>query len=147
MKTAVQLRVAYGGDLPRTELLCGARCEVARGALGPVALFAPGELVAYLVVNRRRRRLFVFRTLDVDDVLAATLPGVRPRVRLLIELKTAGRVRLVRMLLDYLARSGRDPSTLPDGFYVRVGAALGGRLPTHKILRSLLDPFPAPRAS
>ena len=42
---------------------------------------------------RRRPRLFVFRTLTVDDRLAATLPGVRPPVKLLLELRTKGRIR------------------------------------------------------
>src|ERR1035438_2483377 len=37
-----------------------------------------------------------------------------------------------------VARTGRDPSALPDIFYIRVGATLGGRLPGHKILLSLL---------
>ena len=66
------------------------------------------------------------------------MPGVRPRVQLLMELRTAGRIRLVKSLFAYLVRTGRDPSALPDIFYIRVAAALGGRLPPHKILVSLL---------
>jgi hypothetical protein len=37
----------------------------------------------------------------------------------------------------------RDPSALPDTFYVRVGAALEGRLPGYKILPSLLPALAA----
>ena len=146
MNTAVQLRVAAGEHRPRTELLFGTPCDLGEGTLGPVACFRSGQVVAYLMRSRRRHRLFVFRTLDVDDALAATVPGVRPRVRLLLELRTAGRIRLARGLFGYLVRTGRDPSALPDAFYLRVGAVLGGRLPAHKILLSLLSPPRAPKS-
>jgi hypothetical protein len=139
MKTAVQLRHPAGHVHPRAELLSGTPSEVISTALGPVALFSPGEVVAYRIRYRRRTRVFVFRTLDVDDPLAASLPGVRPHVELLLELGTCGRTRLVRGLFAYLTRTGRDPSALPDVFYRRVGAMLGGRLPAHKILPSLLS--------
>lgn len=138
MRTGVQLRLAAGDGLPRSELLAGVPCEVVSGAMGPVALFRPGEIVAYLLRGRRRGRLFVFRTLDVDDRLAASVPGVRPRVQLLLELHTAGRIRRGRDLFAYLGRTGRDPSGLADPLYVRVSAVLGGRLPAHTILVSLL---------
>jgi hypothetical protein len=139
MRTAVQLRPRTGDDEgPRTEVLGGTPSCMRLGALGPVALFESGEIVAYLLRCRRRVRVFVFRTLDVDDRLAATVPGVSPRVQLLLELRTAGRIRIARGLFAYLSRTGRDPSALPDAFYVRVGAVLGGRLPGHKVLRSLL---------
>jgi len=146
MKTVVQLCPRAGDDRPRAELLFGAPCEVGEGRLGPVAGFESGEIVAYLIRSRRRCRLFVFRTLDVDDPWAVTVPGVRPRVQLLLELRTAGRIRLVGSLFAYLARTGRDPSALPDGFYARVGALLGGRLPGYKILPSLLSAYhPKPK--
>jgi hypothetical protein len=146
MKTAVQLRTLAGDDQPRAELLFGPPCDVGEGRLGPVACFESGEVVAYQVRSRRRRRLFVFRTLEVDDALAVAVPGVCPRVQLLMELRTAGRIRLVRSLFGYLTRTGWDPSALPDAFYTRVGAMLGGRLPGHKILPSLLSAYgPKPK--
>ena len=52
----------------------------------------------------------------------------------------AGRVRLARRLFAYLVTTQREPSSLPDAFYVRVSLALGGQLPAHKILLSLLPP-------
>jgi hypothetical protein len=137
MNTAVQLRRA--GDVLRSELLYGAPRRTVAGTLGPVALFAAGEIVAYRIRHRRRSRLFVFRTLEVDDRLAASLPGVHPRVHLLLEVHTAGRVRLVRGMFAVLLKNRHDPCGLPDGFYVRVGVALAGRLPRHKILPSLLS--------
>ena len=143
MKTAVQLRTLAGDERPRAEILFGTPCDLSEGTLGPVARFDSGEVVAYLIRSRRRGRLFVFRTLDVDDAMAVAVPGARPRVQLLMQLGTAGRIRLARGLFAYLLRTGRDPSALPDIFYVRVGAALGGRLPGHKILRSLLPSPPA----
>ena len=146
MKTAVQLRSSAGDERPRAELLFGTPCDLGEGTLGPVARFESGEVVAYQIRSRRRRRLFVFRTLDVDDHFAVTVPGVLPRVQLLMQLGTAGRIRLVRSLFAYLARTGRDPSALPDVFYTRVGAMLGGRLPGYKILPSLLSAYrPKPK--
>ncbi len=140
MRTAVQLRLRTADpDRARTEVVAGTPCDVVRGALGPVAIFEAREVVAYLLWRRRRARVYVFRTLDVDDHLAASVPGVSPRVRLLLEVRSAGRVRRVRALFEYLLRTLRDPSALPDTFYVRVGAVLGGRLPPYKIHTSLLD--------
>ena len=139
MKTAVQIRTAAGDERPRAELVLGTPCDLDEGTLGPVARFEPGQVVAYQIRSRRRQRLFVFRTLEVDDDLAVYLPGVHPRVQLLMQLRTGGRIRLARSLFAYLLRNGWDPSALPDGFYARVGAMLGGRLPGHKILPSLLS--------
>src|SRR5580704_5415868 len=122
MRTAVQLRTLAGEERARAELLFGTPLDIGEGRLGPVARFESGEIVAYEIRSRRRRRLFVFRTLEVDDALAVALPGVRPRVQLLMEVRTAGRMRLVRGLFAYLTRTGWDPSALPDTFYTRVGA-------------------------
>ena len=146
MKTAVQLRTLAGDERPRAELLFGTPCDLGEGTLGPVARFESGQVIAYQIRSRRRRRLFVLRTLDVDDAFAVAVPGVRPRVQLLLELRTAGRIRIARSLFGYLVRTGRDPSALPDVFYTRVGAMLGGRLPAHKILPSLLSAYsPKPK--
>jgi hypothetical protein len=143
MNTAVQLRPIATRDLPRCDLVHGTPREIVAGRLGPVALFASGELVAYLLRSRRRTRLFVFRTLVVDDRLAAALPGVRPRVQLLVDTHSTGRSRLVQRLFAYLANTSRNPAGLPDAFYVRVGVALAGRLPARKILLALLPSQPA----
>jgi hypothetical protein len=140
MNTAVQLR-RPGDEVPRSELLYGAPHAVVAGKLGPVAVFHSGQLVAYRIRHGRRTRLFLFRTLDVDDRLAARIPGVSPRVQLLFDVHSAGRVRLVRGLFAYLIKNVSDPSALPDGFYIRVGIALRGRLPKHKILPSLLSKY------
>ena len=142
MNTLVQLRPVRD-DSPGCGLLHGNPLEIKRGSLGPVALFAAGEVVAYELRYRGRPHLYVFRTLEVDDPLAASVPGVRPRVRLLVELCSAGRIRLARSLFNYLLKSRREPSDLADAFYLRLGVALAGRLPAHKILVSLLSPPPA----
>jgi len=139
MNTAVQLRPIAAVDLPRCDLVHGAPRTIVAGDLGPIALFAPGQIVAYRLRSQRRTRLFVFRTLDADDRLAASVPGVRPRVRLLVALRTAGRVRLARGLFAYLTRTGWDPSALSDAFYLRVGVALAGRKAPGRILPSLLN--------
>ena len=146
MNTAVQVRPPSGDAHPRAELLSGSPSAVLSTARGPVALFGSGEIVAYLLRYRRRPRLFVFRTLTVDDRLAASIPGVRPRVQLLLQLRTPGRIGRARDLFAYLARTERDPSALADDFYVRVGAVLAGRLRSHTILLSLLPPPRAPKS-
>ncbi|HLK40937.1 MAG TPA: hypothetical protein VKU41_29505 [Polyangiaceae bacterium] len=147
MKTVVQLRrPTGGGDALRCELVHGGPTAIVAGKLGPVAVFEPGQVVALSLRRGRRERLFVFRTLAVDDRLAASVPGVQPRVRLLFHFHTALRLRRGRGLFAYLARTGRDPSALPDVFYFRVSAVLGGRRLQHKVLLSLLSPpeLPSP---
>jgi hypothetical protein len=138
MTTAVQLRPIGPLPLPRCDLVYGTPREVLDGALGRIALFDPGALVAYRLRCERRSRLFVFRTLSTVRRAATVVPGVRPGVQLLLELRSAGRVRLAAKLFAHLEKRGRSAADLPDGFYIRVGAALGGRLPAQKILLSLL---------
>jgi len=142
MNTAVQLRKTSS---LWCDLVYGAPREVVAGKLGRVAVFGGGQVVAYRIRSRRSTRLHILRTLDVTDRLAAAVPGVRPRVRLLVSLRTAGRARLAQKLFTYLLRTGRDPSALSDTFYVRVGAVLGGRLPATEVLTSLLSRSPAPQ--
>jgi hypothetical protein len=139
MNTAVQLRDS-AGDRPRSELVHGTPREVVSGTLGPVALFVPGEIVAYLLRSRRGPHLYVFRTLEVRDRLAASVPGVWPGVQLLIDVTTARRIRFARGVFSYLLKGGREPCRVADAFYLRVSAALAGRVPTRGILRSLLPP-------
>lgn len=137
MRTAVQLRPT---GAPSAALLYGLPEGTREGRLGPIALFPGGELVAYEIVSRRRRCLYVFRTLEVDDRLAASVPGVHPRVHLLLNLYTAGRIRMVRHLLAHLKRVRRDPSGLPDDFFSRAGVLLAGRVPARRVLYALLPP-------
>jgi hypothetical protein len=150
MKTAVQLRQLSGDGQPKSDLICGVPSFVVTGTLGPVALFDADQIVAYRIRYRRRTRLFVFRTLVVNDRLAASVPGVKPHVQLLLQMHSSGRARLVRELFAYLARTNHEPSAMPDDFYLRVGAVLGGRLSGHKVLASLVSAMdlerPQPRA-
>jgi hypothetical protein len=101
------------------------RASALKSALGPLTDLLDDPRVVEVMLN-------------ADGVV--WVPGVRPRVRLLMELGTAGRIRLAKSLIAYLVRTGRHPSAMPDIFYLRVAAALGGRLPGHKILLSLLPP-------
>jgi hypothetical protein len=135
MRTAVQLRADAAMS---SEIVAGTPASVAQGRLGPIAIFEPDTIVAYLVRSPMGRSLAVFRTLAVDDSLAARVPGVAPRVRLLVYVRTAGRVRALRRLLHLLGTRRIDPSALRDAFYVRVSVALGGRRTDQARLRALL---------
>lgn len=137
MKTVVQLR-SEAEDAPNCELVYGEPDHLLPGSMGALAVFSSGQIVVYLLVGHGARRLYVFRTLEGRERGAARLPGVRPRVRLLIEVRSAGRIDRVRRLFGYLTKRGFQPSHLPDGFYVRVSHVLGGRLPPHKVVRALL---------
>jgi hypothetical protein len=142
VRTAVQLR---SEPFVQCELTCGKPHAVTPGALGRVALFAADEVVGYLVRTPAGRRLFVFRTLAVDDKHAAAVPGVHPRVRLLVHVRTAMRVRAMNRLFGHLAKRGLCPSRLSDAFYVRVSHVLGGRTEQTR-LRALLRRELAPEA-
>jgi hypothetical protein len=138
-RTAVQLRETR----PSGRLLHGAPIEVLPGPRGPIALFGPDALVAYLVESSYRPSLFVFRTLVADDRLAASVPGVRPRVHLLLDLHRAGRVRQAQAMLAHLLKQGLEPSALPETFWLRLGFAFGGRHPPQTTVVSLMRPEPS----
>ncbi len=135
MRTAVQLRSETS---IQCVLLAGTPAQTRPGRLGPIAIFEPDALVAYVVRTATTPSLSVFRTLAVDDALAATVPGVAPRVRLLVHVHTAGRVRAMRRLFHLITTRRIDPSALSDAFYVRVGAVLSGRPTDAARLRALL---------
>jgi hypothetical protein len=132
--TAVQLRERP----PCPELAYGDPSALRQSSHGPVALFAPGALVAYELPVARRRRLFVFRTLPTGDRRAAKVPGVRPPVRLLLHLRAPSRIERLRSVFAQLVAIGWTPSVLSDAFFVRVGAAFEGRLPPQPFLSTLL---------
>jgi hypothetical protein len=124
VKTAVQLRTGGGVECA---LLGVEPPEVVSGALGLVALFEADQIVGYVIRSRAGRRLFVFRTLAVDDTWAASVPGVHPHVRLLVHVRSAKRVWAMKRLFAYVAARPLSPSQLSDGFYARVSHLLGGR--------------------
>lgn len=138
MNTAVQLRPPSSPP-PQCEILHGTPVSVQSGARGPVAVFQPNRLVAYVMTtSARRRRLFLFRTIGAVDATAAAVPGVHPRVALLLELKTSARIEKLRRLLGFLEKRGLEPSSMSDAFYLRVSHVLGGHLTAPKIVLSLL---------
>jgi hypothetical protein len=57
--TAVQLRTADGLSC---RLLYGVPTATTTGMLGPIALFPPGRVVAYVLERRRHSHVYVFRT-------------------------------------------------------------------------------------
>ncbi len=143
--TAVQLL-----DHPRCELLHGRPQVTVVGRRGDVALFEPGELVAYAVRAQRPPRLFVFRTAPAAPEGAA-VPGVYPRVRLLLSLDHGRVLRRARRAFLLLERAGLSPTALPDRFYLRLDAVLRSRAPLTRLLRALTfrymhDPL-APKAA
>jgi hypothetical protein len=138
MKTVVQT-VRRAHSPPLSEIVHGTPDEVLGGSQGPISIFGPGQVVAFRLTTGFGQRLFVFRTLAADDPLEAQIPGVYPQTRILFSVTSADRVRRVRGLFRHLVRHGpSSPSAIGDDFYVRVGAVLGGRLPSAKILPSLL---------
>jgi hypothetical protein len=123
MRTAVQLRA----DAVHCQLVATKPAAVESGPRGPVALFEPGEIVAYLIQSPSWRRLFVFRTLAATDRLADEVPGVRPGVVLLLSVRTRMRIGVVKDLLEEVEGRNVSLSHLSEGFYVRLSSLLGGR--------------------
>jgi len=135
--TAVQIRPAPS---PRCELVHGDPIALQLGQLGPVALFLPGAIVAYVIHTARPTRLFLFRTLGSAPRAARTvLPGVYPHVHLLLELDSPRLIRRCRRFFALLRRRGTPPSRLPDAFYLRLDGALRARAPLPPLAAALLD--------
>jgi hypothetical protein len=135
--TAVQLRPSTA---PRCELLHGDPSTLLAGRLGPVAIFSPGEIVAYVIHTAGPTRLFLFRTLgDSADVVPTAIPGVYPHVHLLAMLDSLRVLRRCRRFFALLRRRGTPPSRLPDGFYLRLDRALRARAPLPRLTAALLE--------
>jgi hypothetical protein len=137
--TAVQI-CPDTATCPRCELVHGDAVALHVGQLGPVALFAPGEIVAYVLHAARPSRLFVFRTLGSSPHLAPTvLPGVYPHVHLLLALDSLRVIRRGRRFFALLKRRATPPSRLPDAFYLRLDRTLRARAPLPRLAATLLD--------
>lgn len=122
-----------------SRLLHGTVVERHSHPRGAVLGLPPGQIAVYCV-RAVKCRAFLFRTLATPEPLSSELPGVTPRVRLLLQTQTLGRLARLEELFRYLARSGQQPSSLSDTFYLRLNAILAGKLPSSgKVLRSLLD--------
>jgi len=134
--TAVQIRA-----VPRCEIVHGAPHVTVSGQRGPVALFPPGEVVAYAVHVSRPPRLFLFRT-EAPAVAGVALPGVYPHVRLLLALQSARVIRRTRRFFTILRRRDLSPSCLTDAFYVRLDRALRARSPLSHLVDALLEVSP-----
>lgn len=137
-QTAVQLRTVEEIEGSSCELIYGRPDHVTSGQRGPVAVFSPDRIVAYLIHGFGRRRLYIFRTLAGPEPMSAEIPGVQPAARLLLVVHTLARIGRVRRLFAYCEESGANPSAFGDLFYLRVSHLLGGRLPPHKVTFSLL---------
>jgi len=136
LATRVQLR-----SDPATvcRLLYGTPEAMGSGIHGPIAFFPPDSLVAYHLEFDRKERVFVFRTLEGRAPDTSEVPGVFPAVNLLMEVRSRGRVDLVRRLFAYLALTGRQPEALSEGFFVRANTLLAGQLPRRRVLEALLQ--------
>lgn len=106
---------------------------------GSVLVVPPGQVVVYCL-RASACRAFVFRTLERLEPMSSAVPGVSPAVRLLVQTQTLGRLARLEDLVQYLAKTGRDPSSLSDVFYLRLNAILAGKLPrSRRTLRSLFE--------
>jgi hypothetical protein len=129
--------VAASVDNGRTAVrLAGREGDVALAYGSPlelrdrIAVFGPDQIVAYSPGSGSLAQLLVFRTLPSTARAGADkLPGVYPRARLLVEVRGACRVNLLRRTFSYLARAGIHPERLSLGFWVRLDALLSGRVP------------------
>ncbi len=137
MRTAVQLRDT---EHLTCQLIHGTPAATIAGGLGPIAIFEPDQLVAYLIDTVVGARVFIFRTLATRDPAAPTVPGVFPSVSLLVATRSRGRAAHLRNLFLYFEKVKLDPASLSDEFYLRVAGVLGGKLDrNNRVLRELLS--------
>ena len=137
--TAVQLR-----DTARLacRIVHGSPTAVVTGPRGPIALFAPGSLVAYSIRRETTSRLYVFRTGPLPRGRGAAVAGVQPRVNLLLATDSKAAIVRVGNLFAWLARNKYDPDALSDAFWLRTAGALGGHLRPRdrRLVPALLPP-------
>jgi hypothetical protein len=124
MNTTIEL-----GGARDASLLCGSPLGRGRGSQ---LLFGPGQIVALYLASSNR--LYVIRT----GSGCTHLPGVSPRVELLLDAQTKGRIDLCRRLLRGLGERGYELTSLPDSFFLRLHAIIAGARRAHA-LRTLLE--------
>lgn len=96
--------------------------------IGQVVVFGPGQLVVYMIEGFRHTITYVFKTLPHATANAAKLPGVTPRVSLLLEARGSLSVSRIRNLLRYLERRKASPDDLSEAFWIRLDAVLSGQI-------------------
>ena len=121
MLTAVQLRKHPNVT---AQLVAGSPIR----QLDQVALFGPEQLVAYMIEGVQHTLTLVFKTLHTADPLGAKLPGVHPRVSLLLEARGSLAASRLRNLFRYLSKRGLRPEDLSEDFWVRLDAVLSGQV-------------------
>jgi hypothetical protein len=127
MLTAVQLR---DDRVLLCQLVHGTPANTKAGEHGPIALFSPGQLVAYLVESHLSTRLYVFRTmLTGHHSDGAVVPGVQPAVDLLLETRTRRSTARARNLFAFFSKNRYEVQTISDAFWLRVAGILAGRRP------------------
>jgi hypothetical protein len=131
--TALQLRESP----PSGQLLFGRPTRTVPGNRGPIALFEPGAVFAYLFDASYRRSLYVVRAPRGLEPSLARVPGTHPRVVVLLELHSRTAIRKACRLVDLLRAGERDPSHLSDGSWARLAAVFAARRPSRALLTCL----------
>jgi hypothetical protein len=99
-----------------------------RSVANRVAVFNPGQLVGYMIASSEHTHTFVFRTLHGSDHRGAKIPGVEPRVALLVDVRGARAASRLRNMFGYFRRHRIAGDRLSAEFWVRVDALLACRL-------------------
>lgn len=140
MFTAAQL---LSGSEPTSRLLHGEPVEISQGVRGPIAIFPPGRLVAYLLERPRHVRLFLFRTCLDRATHLSEIPGVHPAVNLLLVARRRPTVKKVSKVFGLLTKHSGDIDELSDRFWLRVAGVISRRSPvSHATLAHLLAQEP-----
>ena len=113
---------------------------VARTHDGPNEIVhMPASRVGVYCICGRRPLTVVFRTVAGPEHGLQRIAGISMPVRRLLYTRTRARFSKVCSLFRYLVESDKNPCSMSDGFYLRVGALLAGRLPRIAVLESLVS--------
>jgi len=139
MKTFVR---EFNARVPRAEPRAKVEVGVPIARVGAghdvTIVFGPGTVVAYRLRLQLREQLFVFRTLQQPEPLGTRVPGVRPRVRLLMLVHNERRIQRALSLMRALRVRAHKLERLSDEVFLRANHVLGRRAPIASIADSLL---------
>lgn len=143
--TAILVTSATAVARPQTvtRLLHGLVSRTTRDPRGTIHWVLPGEIVLYSV-RGQQPRTFVFRTANAAANLLSSVPGVAPRVTLLVQTTTANRQALLQLYFRNLLRQGRNPTLLADRLYAKLNIVLSRRTASRDALDALLLQHDAP---
>lgn len=106
------------------------------GKLGKILLFNVGSVVFYIVKKQGKSRGYLIHYLGNND--GVLINGIYPKVDLLVEARTRGKVTRLKKVIQYLLKNGYSLEDLSRDFYFRLNTLIEGKTVLVRNIKELL---------